>query len=289
MATRVMDWYDQTKREMPWRDQEDPYKIWLSEIMLQQTQITTVIDYYHRWLERFPRIEDVASASIDEVLKYWEGLGYYSRARNFHKSCQEIVDAGGKIPRGIKEFQELKGVGPYIAAAVQSIAFNVPASVVDGNINRVASRFNAFSKPPLQNKKDIQRFMDNMLDKKRPGDFNQAMMDLGRYICKPQNPLCNECPLEESCIAHKTGDQDMYPAKVAKKARPHYDVAVGIICDGSKLLITKRKQDGLLGGLWEFPGGKIKNAEKIEFKFEEDKKIFDPKEVYKDEPNPTKL
>ena len=250
MTRGVIDWYDRTKREMPWRDERDPYKIWLSEIMLQQTQITTVIDYYHRWLERFPQIEDVANASIDEVLKYWEGLGYYSRARNFHASCKQIVDSGGKIPKGLEAFQSLRGVGPYIAAAVQSIAFNIPASVVDGNVNRVVSRVNAFTKPALQNKKKIQAFMDQMLDKKRPGDFNQAMMDLGRYICKPQNPLCGECPLHESCIAHERNEQSMYPTKVTKKPRPHYDVAVGIIWDGSKLLITKRKEDGLLGGLW---------------------------------------
>lgn len=261
MTKRVVSWYDATKRPMPWRDERDPYKIWLSEIMLQQTQVTTVIDYYHRWLKRFPRIEDVASASLDEVLKYWEGLGYYSRARNFHESCQHIIDNGGDIPHGVEAFQALKGVGPYIAAAVQSIAFNIPASVVDGNINRVASRVNAFSKPALQNKKEIQAFMDQILDTKRPGDFNQAMMDLGRYICKPQNPLCDECPLQRSCIAYRNNQQSMYPTKVEKKPRPHYDVAVGIICDGSKLLITKRKQDGLLGGLWEFPGGKMKKKE----------------------------
>lgn len=261
LTRNLLEWYDQTKRQMPWRDQGDPYRVWLSEIMLQQTQVTTVIDYYQRWLKRFPSIKHVASASIDEVLKYWEGLGYYSRARNFHQSCQQIINDGGQIPKGLKEFESLRGVGPYIAAAVQSIAFNIPVSVVDGNVNRVVSRLNTYKEPPLKNKKAIKSFMDQILDQDRPGDFNQAMMDLGRYICKPQNPLCDECPIRVSCKAHKISAQSTYPIKTKKKARPHYDVAVGIIWDDHKLLITKRKEDGLLGGLWEFPGGKMKKKE----------------------------
>jgi A/G-specific adenine glycosylase len=257
----ILSWYDNNKTEMPWRDEEDPYKVWLSEIMLQQTQVTTVIDYYNRWITRFPTISDVANASIDEVLKYWEGLGYYSRARNFHASCTEIHMRGGYIPRGIDAFQELKGVGPYIAAAVQSISFNEPVSVVDGNVNRVVSRYNAYTKPPDKNKKPIKLFMDEILDINRPGDFNQAVMDLGRYICKPRNPLCLECPLHSSCIAYQKSAQEQYPIKVKRKPIPHYHIAVGIISDGSRLLITKRKENGLLGGLWEFPGGKMKSNE----------------------------
>jgi A/G-specific adenine glycosylase len=257
----ILCWYDDNKTEMPWRDEADPYKVWLSEIMLQQTQVTTVIDYYYRWIEKFPTISDVASASVDEILKYWEGLGYYSRARNFHASCKEIDREGGSVPKGMKEFQNLKGVGPYIAAAVQSISFNEPVSVVDGNVNRVASRFNAYKTPANKNQKAIKIFMDSILDVDRPGDFNQAVMDLGRYICKPRNPLCGECPISLSCIANQKSDQHLYPTKVKSKPIPHYDVAVGIISDGSRLLITKRKEDGLLGGLWEFPGGKMKHNE----------------------------
>ena len=257
----ILSWYDQNKTPMPWRDERDPYKVWLSEIMLQQTQITTVVDYYYKWITRFPTISDVASASTDEILKYWEGLGYYSRARNFHASCIEIDQKGGSVPRGMKEFQNLKGVGPYIAAAVQSIAFNEPVSVVDGNVNRVASRFNAYDTPADKNQKDIKMFMDSILDMDRPGDFNQAVMDLGRYICKPRNPLCSECPIDSSCIANQKSEQDVYPVKVKKKPIPHYNVAVGIISDGQRLLITKRKENGLLGGLWEFPGGKMKDNE----------------------------
>ena len=257
----ILSWYDNNKAEMPWRDEADPYKVWLSEIMLQQTQVTTVTDYYNRWITRFPTISDVANASIDEILKYWEGLGYYSRARNFYASCKEINKKGGSVPKGMEEFQNLKGVGPYIAAAVQSISFNEPVSVVDGNVNRVASRFNAYKTPADKNKKAIKIFMDSILDIDRPGDFNQAVMDLGRYICKPRNPLCLECPIHSSCIANQKSEQELYPIKVKSKPIPHYHVAVGIISNGSRLLITKRKEDGLLGGLWEFPGGKMKTNE----------------------------
>ena len=255
--TNLMNWYTKEKRQMPWRGESDPYKIWLSEIMLQQTQVTTVIDYYHRWLERFPSFTDVANASQDEILKYWEGLGYYSRARNFHQACISLVKSNQKIPRGVSEFIKLKGVGEYIAAAVQSISFNIPIGVVDGNVNRVASRMHSFATPPLKNKAKISNYVNNILDKKNPGDFNQAIMDLGRYICKPQNPDCNICPIEFDCTSYKNGNTNDFPVKEAKKIKPHYNVAVGIIWNKSQLLITKRREDGLLGGLWEFPGGKI--------------------------------
>ena len=154
------------------------------------------------------------------------------------------------IPKGVKEFQLLKGVGPYIASAVQSIAFNIPVSVIDGNINRVVSRFFAYSTAPTKNQKKISEFLDHMLDKNRPGDFNQAMMDLGRYICKPSNPLCDECPLHRACKAFSMGQQNHFPVKQKRKKKPHYDVAVGIIWDDKKLLITKRKEGGLLGGFF---------------------------------------
>ena len=162
---RVLKWYQSENREMPWRGESDPYKVWLSEIMLQQTQVSTVIDYYHRWLKRFPTFKDVANASQDEVLKHWEGLGYYSRARNFHKSCMTLVKEKRDIPQSIEEFIQLKGVGEYIAAAVQSICFNIPVGVIDGNVNRVASRVNMFKEPPLKNKKKISIYVDKILDK----------------------------------------------------------------------------------------------------------------------------
>ena len=259
----LLSWYDVSHEDMPWRGESDAYKIWVSEIMLQQTQVTTVIDYYQRWIKRFPTINDVASASIDEILKLWEGLGYYSRARNFHESCKQLANSDSKVPDNFDDFLNLKGVGPYIASAVQSIAYNFPCAVIDGNVNRVVSRMNMFDIDPLKNKKNIQIFMDKILCKQRPGDFNQAIMDLGRYICKPQNPICDECPLKSECKAFKVNQQAAYPIKMKKKPKPHYNVAVGIIWDESKILITKRKESGLLGGLWEFPGGKIKKKENV--------------------------
>tara|TARA_Y100001970_G_scaffold287650_1_gene412847 strand:- start:325 stop:1386 length:1062 start_codon:yes stop_codon:yes gene_type:complete len=261
ITDKLLYWYDSYDRAMPWRGERDPYKIWVSEIMLQQTQVTTAHNYYLKWINRFPNIESVAEASIDDILKYWEGLGYYSRARNFHESCKVLNNQNSQVPVGVEEFQKLKGVGPYIAAAVQSIAFNIPIGVVDGNVNRVVSRFYAYKEIPSKNKNQINDFMSFIINDKRPGDINQAIMDLGRYICKPGIPLCETCPLGKGCEAFKLGIQSDLPTKVKKVKKPHYNVAVGIIWNKKKLLITKRKEDGLLGGLWEFPGGKIDKNE----------------------------
>ncbi len=263
LTSSLLSWYDAHDRDMPWRGESDPYKIWVSETMLQQTQVSTVRDYYLRWLERFPDIESVATAPTDDVLKHWEGLGYYSRARNFHHSCQTLNSKDGRVPEGMDEFKTLKGVGPYIASAVQSIAFNIPAGVVDGNVNRVATRLFAYKEAPSKNKNKIEKFMSLIINKKRPGDINQAIMDLGRYVCKPARPLCSECPISISCMALERGIQSDLPIKIKKAKKPHHDVAVGIIWDEEKLLITKRKEEGLLGGLWEFPGGKMKKNENI--------------------------
>ena len=263
IRSSLLDWYDLHDRDMPWRGVTDPYKIWVSEIMLQQTQVGTVRDYYKHWINTFPDIKSVATASIDDVLKKWEGLGYYSRARNFHHSCQTIHKINGKVPKGINEFQKLKGVGPYIASAVQSIAYNIPVGVVDGNVNRVVTRLYAYKQVPQKNKSKIEQFMSGLISNKRPGDINQAIMDLGRYICKPSQPLCQECPISTSCEAKKQGLESLLPIKVKKSAKPHHNVAVGIIWNKDKLLITKRKEQGLLGGLWEFPGGKIQKNEDV--------------------------
>ena len=261
ITDKILSWYDNNKIDMPWRGESDPYKVWLSEIMLQQTQINTVIKYYNRWINRFPSIRDVAQSSQQEILKYWEGLGYYTRARNFHQSCIELKKTNYRVPDNINDFIKLKGVGPYIGNAVQSIAFNAPLAVVDSNVNRIVSRFKGYTVEPLKNKKAIQKYMNSILDTKRPGDFNQAMMDLGRYICKPTSPLCTSCPLAPQCIAFKKNLINDIPTKAMKKTRPHYKVVVGIIWQKDKLLITKRKENGLLGGLWEFPGGKVEKNE----------------------------
>ena len=257
LSGKMLNWYNKNKQIMPWRDDENIYHIWLSEIMLQQTQVNTVIPYYRKWLKKFPTIQDVANASEDDILKAWEGLGYYSRARNFHHACQTVTKSyDGKIPQN--DFIQLKGVGPYINAAVKSIGYNDVIPTIDGNVNRVVSRLLCLQKAPNKEYQKIYKFLMDNIDKKSPGDFNQAIMDLGRNICKPKNPKCTDCPLNDICKAYKTKTIHKYPIKIESKKKPNINVAVGVIWKHDNILIAKRKTEGLLGGLWEFPGGKLK-------------------------------
>lgn len=259
---RLLIWYRSRERAMPWRGQKDPYKIWLSEVMLQQTQVQTVKSYYEKWLNKFPTLNAVADTTEDEILKTWEGLGYYARARNFQKACRQIVEEfGGKIPADENQFAQLKGVGPYTTAAVLSIAFGKQLPVIDGNVKRVVARLEQISKPPSKALSQIETFLKKHIPQKDPGDFNQAMMDIGATLCRPQRPFCQKCPLSGFCKAFKNGKTDTYPLKEKKKERPHYRIAVGIVWKGNKILVSKRKSGGLLGGLWEFPGGKIQANE----------------------------
>ena len=247
---------------MPWRDETDPYRIWLSEVMLQQTQIKTVIPYYHSWLRSLPDIQSAAKAEEDHILKLWEGLGYYGRARNFHSACRSLAERNlFTVPDTPEEFVKLKGVGEYICAAVQSIAFFHAIPAVDSNVKRLMARIRKISWKTASENKDVHAFLRNNISKLRPGDFNQAMMDLARYICKPAKPLCRECPVNQYCAAFKDNCVPLYPARKQKKTKPHYRVAVGIIWQDNRILISKRKRDGLLGGLWEFPGGKLQENE----------------------------
>ena len=258
----LLKWYDEHVRPFPWRKTNDPYKIWLSEIMLQQTQINTVIPYYKRWLSKFPNIKSVANADLESLLKMWEGLGYYARVRNFHSASNVVMNRfDGRIPDNYHDFQSLPGVGPYIAGAVMSIAYNLPVPAVDVNAFRVVSRIKSIDLPFNKCKNEINGFLFGHLPPDRPGDFNQAIMDLGREICTPKNPACYACPIQSHCSAFVNKAVDKYPIKIKKPARPHYYVAVGIIWKNNKILISKRNESGLLGGLWEFPGGKIKNGE----------------------------
>ena len=195
IPVKLLDWYKYNKQEMPWRDDKNIYHIWLSEIMLQQTQITTVIPYYTKWLKKLPTIHAVANTTEDEVLKLWEGLGYYSRALNFHNACKTIIKLyDGNVPKEKNEFLKLKGVGKYIDAAVRSIAYNDVVPTIDGNVNRVVSRLLCLNQPPQKEYNKIYDFLMKIIDSKYPGNFNQAMMDLGRNICKPKNPCCGKCP-----------------------------------------------------------------------------------------------
>ena len=265
LTNKLLFWYNNHKMPMPWRDDKNIYHIWLSEIMLQQTQIATVIPYYHKWLKKFPDIIDVAKANENEILKIWEGLGYYSRALNFHHACKKIIKSyNGIIPKDQNKFIKLKGVGKYIDAAVRSIGYNDIVPTIDGNVNRVVSRLLCLDKPPQNKYTEIYNFLISIIDRKNPGDFNQALMDLGRNICKPKKPLCQDCPIKNYCAAYQNNQISQYPIKIESKKNPHFNIAVGVIWKGNDILITKRKLGGLLGGLWEFPGGKLNNNESSE-------------------------
>ena len=265
LSNKLLVWYDHDKQSMPWRDDKNIYHIWLSEIMLQQTQVKTVIPYYYNWLEKFPTIKDVAIADEQEVLKSWEGLGYYSRALNFLHACNTIVQSyNGIIPKDKNNFLKLKGVGKYIDAAVRSIGYNDIVPTIDGNVNRVISRLLCLDKPPQKEYIKIYKFLMEVIDKKRPGDFNQALMDLGRNICKPKIPRCHKCPISYLCKAYLGNKVTNYPIRIKSKKIPHFNIAVGVIWKDNNILIAKRKLGGLLGGLWEFPGGKLDSNESAE-------------------------
>lgn len=252
---------------MPWRDCGDPYKTWISEIMLQQTRVDQATPYFNRFIERFPDVYSLADADQQEVLKVWEGLGYYSRARNMHHAAKTVVDEfEGNIPDTEKEILKLKGVGPYTASAVLSIAFSKPHAVVDGNVLRVLTRFLGIEDDirSSRTKNTIQETADELLDTDRPGDFNQAVMELGATICTPTNPDCGKCPISSGCIAYSTLKTDSIPYKSPAKKRPHHQIGVGIIRDEEDVLIALRPEDAMLGGMWEFPGGKQKEDEDIQ-------------------------
>jgi A/G-specific adenine glycosylase len=256
MRDALLSWYGQHARDLPWRHEQDPYRIWLSEIMLQQTRVDTVIPYYKRFIQNYPTSAALSAAKEEEVLKLWEGLGYYARARNFHEAIQEIQSRyGGGVPSEPEEFRRLPGVGDYTAAAVMSIAYGIPLAAVDGNIKRVISRlFGLHGALQRQSTvKEVKKRAADLLDTKRPGDFNQALMDLGASICTPRNPSCSDCPLKLYCLALSQDTADVIPPKRNQKPLPLVEVTAVIIVDGPKCLIRQRPRAGLLGGLWELP------------------------------------
>ena len=262
----LINWYDQKKYSFPWRNTSNPYHIWVSEIMLQQTQVNTVIPFYNSWIQRFPTLHDVAEASDEQIFKYWEGLGYYRRALHLRDACIQIIENYcAQIPDTKQELLTLKGIGDYTASAISSIAFGHPIPAIDGNVKRIMSRLLALSDFKISSLNKMQSFLDQQINSDRAGDFNQALMDLGRTICQPRNPKCNNCPISMFCLAFKNNQTDKFPVRSKnKKIIPHYNIGVGVIWNGDKILITKRKKDQLLGGLWEFPGGKIQDDESIE-------------------------
>ncbi len=262
----LLAWFAVNARDMPWRRTRDPYAIWVSEVMLQQTQVDTVIPYYHRFLDTFPTIDRLAAADLDRLLKIWEGLGYYTRARNLHKAARAVVENhAGQIPNSFDALLSLPGIGRYTAAAVGSIAFGLAAAVLDGNVIRFLSRLDCVKEDPTKpkNRERLWQRAEELLDPARPGDFNQAMMELGATVCLPRNPLCLTCPVADHCLARARGLQDKLPIRKKAAKLPLQVVAVGLIWKAGKLLIDKRKPEGLLGGLWEFPGGKRLRGEKL--------------------------
>ena len=264
MKNRLIDWYDLNKKSMPWRKNKDPYRVWVSEVMLQQTQVSTVIPYYNKWLKKFPSIKSISLSKIDDILKLWEGLGYYRRAHNIKKSCDIIMENfDGLIPDNEK-FKDLPGVGDYIYSAVMSIAFNKALPVIDGNVKRVCSRLWETNFLDTKSIRDLQSRLLNNISKDRPGCFNQAIMDLGREICKPHTPICGQCPISSFCGSFKNNTIANYPIKKKIKKVPVIDVVVAYIQNQQeKFIITKGPKDKMLGGLWELPGGKREGKETL--------------------------
>ena len=261
---KLLSWYHRHRRSLPWRDSDDPYAIWVSEVMLQQTQVKTVIPYYERFMARFPDSKTLAAARLQDVLKLWEGLGYYARARNLHRAAQRVMlDHLGQVPRTYQTFHSLPGVGDYIAAAVLSIAFRQPMAVVDGNVKRLLARLMKLDAPVNQSSsyRVYRKHADQLLFSKDPGNYNQAVMELGALICAPRQPSCENCPVSVFCESLRAGSVDQFPKRVTGRPVPEYRIAVGVVMKGDHLLIAQRKTEGLLGGLWEFPGGKIKPGE----------------------------
>jgi A/G-specific adenine glycosylase len=261
----ILTWYNKQKRILPFRDIDDPYKIWLSEVMLQQTQIETVIPYFQKWISKYPTILSVATADQECLLKLWEGLGYYSRCRNFHKATKIVVAKhGGVIPDKWLEFRALPGVGDYTAAAVLSIAYSQPYIAIDGNVKRVMARILGLKNLSNRNMTRIKNYLTKNIFTDNPGDFNQSMMELGARICSPRNPNCGKCPLSFNCKAFSMGEPESYPLSVRKKKPHHYEIVVGIVWRGDEFYIQKRGEHGMLAGLWEFPGGKVEKDESLE-------------------------
>jgi A/G-specific adenine glycosylase len=265
---QLLAWYRRNQRCLPWRKTNDPYRIWISEIMLQQTQVDTVIPYYHRFLKAFPTVSSLARAPLQKVLKIWENLGYYSRARNMHAAARMIVEKfDGRIPDNLKVIQTLPGVGQYTAGAILSIAYGQAIPAVDGNVRRILCRLFAIRKPvdDTREQKQLQKLATSLIPVKHPGDFNQALMDLGATICKAKNPDCARCPIARHCQARFHDLQNVLPIIRKAPAIPHRQAAAAVIRNSKGLLlVVQRPTSGLLASLWKLPGAFIKADENME-------------------------
>jgi len=260
LSNRLLNWYNKNKRPLPWRGVKSHYAVWVSEIMLQQTRVETVIPFYEEWLKRFPTIRALADASEREVLHVWEGLGYYSRARNFHKAAKIVMNEhGGQLPRDVDELRSLPGIGRYTAGALASILFGMDEPALDGNLKRVYARLFDVSLPvgSTEGESLLWKLARDNLPRGKAADFNQALMDLGASICLPKNPRCLLCPVMKLCRARENGTQHLRPVKKLKKVLPQYIHAAAVVVKRGRVLLAKRPSEGLLGGMWEFPNARV--------------------------------
>ena len=266
---KLLVWFGRNGRELPWRKTRDPYAIWVSEIMLQQTQVPTVIPYYQKFIRVFPTVRRLAKADLSKVLSIWEGLGYYSRARNLHKASRVILDRfHGKIPDALSDLLSLPGIGRYTAGAILSIAFDKEAPILDGNVKRVLSRLFAVSGSPVKGKTEdlLWNYSESLIPRGHASAFNQALMDLGATICTPKDPQCARCPLRRLCTGYESGDPGRFPSRGVKRAIPSMEAVSAVIQKDGQVLLRQRPAKGLLGGLWEFPDWRVDHREDSELK-----------------------
>lgn len=254
---RLVKWYEKNGRDLPWRADRNPYKIWVSEIILQQTRVEQGTPYYHRIIKQFPNVASLAAASEDEVLKFWQGLGYYSRARNLHTAAQNLVDSNnGEMPDNYEGLRKMKGVGDYAAADIAALAYGLPYAAVDGNVCRVLTRVFGIETAidTTAGKKEIQKLADHLLSKEHPAEFNQGMMDLGATVCLPKQPLCEECPFQDKCTAKQLNKTNDFPFKSKKiKTKDRFFAYLYIELPNNKFIIKQRLNKDIWQGLWEYP------------------------------------
>ncbi len=263
----LLAWWDTGHDSFPWRKTDDPYAIWVSEVMLQQTQVGTVVPAFERWMARFPTVEALADASLHAVLMVWEGLGYYRRAHNLHRAARQVVERfEGRLFSDVQALCSLPGIGPCTAGAIASIAFGQRAAVLDGNAVRVLARLIDLDADVTRapTRSQLWALAESLVPAERPGEYNQALMELGRKVCRPARPRCHRCPLAELCQARATGSQLERPVRPSPRRGRHYDVTAGVIWRGGQVLISQRSLDDMLGGLWEFPGGKQQDGESLQ-------------------------
>jgi A/G-specific adenine glycosylase len=259
---RLLAWFAQHARDLPWRRDRTPYRVWIAEVMLQQTQVTKVQDYYERFVARFPTVTTLAEAPLEDVLKLWEGLGYYSRARALHRAAHIVVTQhSGELPADVDALRRLPGIGAYTAGAIASIAFGIPAPAVDGNVRRVLARALAWAAPAAA---ALEAAVCMWMSTDTPGAFAEALMELGATLCRPKSPQCLLCPWRDLCQARALGQPEAFPAPKPRKPVPHYEVVAAVTMrDDGRILVARRRQEDMLGGLWEFPGGKCEAGETL--------------------------